>query len=330
MTGEPGDRGIRESGDRGIENPGTGSDLFDPAARAAYVTLWKESPQRTPFAHPAYAEAVAATFGYPVEIVQEGTAAALVYPKRRGPLRAAALPPLAPTAAPILAEDASSDGLTTLLTALEKKSHQATFILPFNWNDGGVFAAAGWTTTERHTYVSLLPEGADPAAWSANARRVAKKAGGLYTIEEDARHVGAAVRLMTASYRRSTTPFGIEDGHVERVARALMDAGLARCFGAVPVGGGEAEAALVVAHDDRAGYYWIPGSVPGPAMTALLAAALPRLAADGLAHFDWCGANTPSIAEFKRRFGPTLTPVVRARWVRPGAARLLDRLRGGA
>jgi len=309
--------------------PASPSDLLDPGARAAYVALWERSPQRTPFVHPAYAEAVAAVFGYAAEILEVGTAATLVYPRRRGPFRAAAVPPLVPTAAPLLVENAPADGRGVLLARLQADYHQATFILPFNWNDRDVFAAAGWTTTERQTYVSLLPEDAAPAAWSANARRVAKKATTLYTIEEDARHVGAAVRLMTESYRRSGASFGYSDQQVERLARALIEAGLARCFGAIPTNGGEAEAALVVAHDDRTGYYWMPGSVPGPAMTALLAAALPRLATDGLTHFDWCGANTPSIAEFKRRFGPTLAPVLRARWVRPGVARLLDRLRPG-
>jgi hypothetical protein len=218
-------------------------------------------------------------------------------------------------------------GLIGLLKTVQGHHHQASFVLPYSLNWGAEFSAAGWTVTERQTYISALPEGADPTAWSSNARRVAKKAADAYRIVEDARYVADAVALMTASYRRSGAPFGYTDETVARLAAVAIEAGLARCFAALAPDG-TVEAALVVAHDDRTGYYWMPGSAPGPAMTALLAVVLPRLAEAGLTHFDWCGANTPSIAEFKRRFGPTLAPVLHVRWVRPGLPRLFDRLRG--
>jgi len=54
-----------------------------------------------------------------------------------------------------------------------------------------------------------------------------------------------------------------------------------------------------------------------------------QLAAAGVTSFDWCGANLASVAEFKRKFGPTLVPVVRARRVGSGVLGLLARLRGG-
>lgn len=297
------------------------------AARQAYLALWEKSPQRTPFAHPAFADAVEAVFGLPVRVAHADGAAALVYERKRGPFRAAALPPFAPAAAPVLAPGAPGAALAALLAGVQRGVHQASFLLPYAWTDTAAFARAGWTLTTRQTYVSALPAGADPGTWSANARRLARKSAAAYAVEEDARHVEAAVGLMTASYRRHGAPFGYADAEVARLARAAVEAGLARCFAAVGAGGA-VEAALVAAHDDRTGYYWLPGSVPGPAMTVLLAAVLPRLAAAGLTAFDWCGANTPSIAEFKRRFGPALAPVVAARWVRPGPARLLDRLRG--
>ncbi|HET6566995.1 MAG TPA: hypothetical protein VFG50_03460, partial [Rhodothermales bacterium] len=48
------------------------------------------------------------------------------------------------------------------------------------------------------------------------------------------------------------------------------------------------------------------GSEPGPAMSVLLANMLPALASSGMRTFDYQGANTPSIAEFKRRMGARL------------------------
>ena len=62
---------------------------------------------------------------------------------------------------------------------------------------------------------------------------------------------------------------------------------------------------MVLTHG-RTAYYWIAGSVPGPAMTVILGAVLGRLRSEGFESFDFLGANTPSIAEFKRRFGPAL------------------------
>ena len=85
---------------------------------------------------------------------------------------------------------------------------------------------------------------------------------------------------------------------------------------------------LVALHDERTALDWIAGSRPGPAMTVLLAGVLERLAADGLERFDFGGANVPTIAEFKRKFGGHLVPYFHARHVGPPVLRLLDRFRG--
>ena len=69
---------------------------------------------------------------------------------------------------------------------------------------------------------------------------------------------------------------------------------------------GRAEAAVCTITDAGTSYYWLAGSVPGPAMTVLLGSLLPKLRQDGVRIFDLVGANTPSIAEFKRRLGAQL------------------------
>jgi hypothetical protein len=81
---------------------------------------------------------------------------------------------------------------------------------------------------------------------------------------------------------------------------------------------------------DRArAWYWIVGSRPGPAMSVLVAHALDALATDGVTSVDWCGANAPTVADFKASFGGRLAPTVRARWLKPGPTRIIGRLRGG-
>ena len=101
-----------------------------------------------------------------------------------------------------------------------------------------------------------------------------------------------------------------------------------RLFTATAVADGAPEGGLAVLHDGRTAHYWIAGSTPGPAMTVLLGHTLPRLRDAGLQTFDFVGANTPSIAEFKRHFGPALTPYFHLeKFTRP-ELRLLHRLRG--
>ena len=93
--------------------------------------------------------------------------------------------------------------------------------------------------------------------------------------------------------------------------------------------GGSAQAGLVMAwHGERA-HYWVVGSEPGPAMAVLVGHATDVLRARGVRRVHFGGANTPSVAEFKRNFGWHLVPVVRARWVGPRWLRALDALRPG-
>ena len=313
--------------------------LDESPARAAYSDLWERSPQRTPFAHLAFADAACAAFGLRGRIAAAADdagawrGAVLLFERRAGPLRVAAVPPLAPYSGPILdgvLDEAEAHGGRSALGALAAevaRYHQSTWLLPPAHTDARPLAWAGWTLATRYTYVSELP--VDPDHWSTNLKRTLKKSEADYSVDEDSRHIAAAARLMRGALERAGRRFRVTDDTTARIAGAMVDAGLARVFGAVAVGGTEAEAALVAAHDGRTAYYWIVGGEPGPATTLLLAHALPALAAGGVAAFDWCGANLASVAEFKRKFGPTLVQVVRARQAAPGPLRLLSRLRGG-
>ena len=98
---------------------------------------------------------------------------------------------------------------------------------------------------------------------------------------------------------------------------------MVRCFTVSLQESQAAEAGLIVLHDANSAYYWIAGSKPGPAMTVLIGNVLTELKQAKFNTFDFVGANTPSIAEFKRRFGPVLTPYI-AGFVTPN--RLLNTL----
>jgi hypothetical protein len=331
----------------------------DPSGRAAYERLWAASPQRTPFAHPAYVEAVARAFGYTPRLaaVADGDgplrgagdslreadaflresgdfAAALpVFEKRRGPLRVAALPPITFLVTPLLAAPpkasevhARHSPLDALLALLAARYHRASLLLHPSLADARPLLWAGWRVAPRYTYALDLAD-LDRGAWTQTTRWQVNKEASRYRIAEDATFAEDAVAFTEAAYRRRGTSLGLDGAAERRLASALVGAGLARAFGAIPEGEAAPEAAVVVLHDGQTAVDWLAGSRPGPAMNVLLAAVLARLAADGLRHFDLGGANTPSIAEFKRKFGGRLVPYFHARIVPHPALRLLDRLR---
>ena len=272
--------------------------------------------------------AFADAFGLGVRIValDDGSAAVPLFEKRRGPFRAASLPPLCPVLRPLLAQPLSQAAshrrdspLDRLLVRLDGEADQLTLALgdddlrPYTW--------AGWTAQPRSTYVSDLTR--DPA-YSSTVRRTLRQSG-AFELVEDAGHAAQAVRLMAAGYRRGGAALGLDERAVAALADAMGGAGLARTFAAVQ--GESVQAAVVVATDGRRAFYWIAGSVPGHAMTVLVDHVLRQLAAEGAETFDWCGANTPSIAEFKRRFGPRLAPAPLVRRVTHPVLRVAERFR---
>ncbi|MEM0961762.1 MAG: GNAT family N-acetyltransferase [Bacteroidota bacterium] len=299
--------------------------LDDPT----YLSLWERSPTRAPFTHPVAVRAFADAFGLaPRVVATEGTALSILE-KRRGPLVAASLPPLAPVWRPLLAETpaeaethARSSPLDGLLARLDAEADQHTLALggddlrPYTW--------AGWTATPRSTY-RLALTGDVASGYSSAVRRMIRKEADAVDLVEDGALAPEAVRLMVASYQRQGSDLGLDGQALTRLAVAFVEGGLARVFAAQR--SGATEAAVVAADDGQTAFYWIAGSTPGPAMTVLVDHTLRQLAADGIEGFDFCGANTPSIAEFKRRFGPRLAPAPIVRRVTHPVLRVADRLR---
>jgi hypothetical protein len=300
-----------------------------------YAALWERSPGRSPFSHPAAVAAYAEAFGLPVRVLAvedegEWAAAVPVFEKRRGPFVASALPPVCPLHRPLLAaplrETDSHDRtspLDRLLARLGAEVDQATFAL--GDDDLRPYAWAGWTVTPRATY-RLALDGDLMDGFSSSTRRSVRKQAGRFDLVEGPEFAADAVELMLDGYRRHDAELGLDAGRLVRLAEAFGRAGLARTFAARR--DGTTEAAFVAPSDGRTASYWIAGSRPGYAMTVLIAHALGQLQAEGVGAFDFVGANTPSIAEFKRQFGPTLAPAPIARRVSHPALRLADRLLG--
>ncbi len=306
--------------------------------RPAWERLLEASEQASAFSHLAFGAAVEGAFGLPVWLAavwsgDDLAAGALLFEKRRGPFRAAALPPLVPYVTPLLSAPLREtdvhyrrSALDALVRLLGDGFHQAGLILHPSLGDARAFQWAGWSVQPAYTYrLDLRDLTSSTTGWSSTPKHTFKSKADAYTVKEGAGEIADVIALVAASHDRQEHELGVMPDAVQTLASALTDAGLLRVF--VARSGAVAEAGVFVLSDGRTAHYWVAGSTPGPAMTVLVGRVLDRLRKDGVAYFDFVGANTPTIAEFKRKFGSALVPYFRARHTAHPALRLLDRLR---
>jgi hypothetical protein len=282
--------------------------------------LWEESPQRSLFSSLPYAEAVRDVLGLPFRVLAAegayGFAAAVpVFERGARPFRRMVIPPLCPFVPPLLVEAPSeadvhgrASALDFLLGVLERTYAYAQLHLDDSLRDVRPFRWRGWDVAPLYTYVTPLGTG-EPvdARWSAGPRETFRRHRDRCVITEGVETAETVAGLCAASYGRHGRKPPAPPDRMAALARALHEQGLARLFACTPSGEDDPAAGLVVLRDGTMAYYWMAGSRPGPAMTVLIGRVLESLSADGTTEFDFMGANTPRIAEFKRRFGPTLT-----------------------
>ena len=280
--------------------------LEDPEGRRRWEAL--QAARTSPFAHPEVLLGLARLFGRRVEIVEVdaggGPAAIALLVRRMGPWRWASHPPLLPES-PLIVPDRSAPVLPErLLEALARRYARVDLHLPPGWMDVRPALWRGWRAQPLYTYAIDLDQTA-PAHWSENPRRLFRKVAAHYRLIEDARLAPVVARLVAAGYRRHRRPPPAPADRLAALLEALAAAGPLRIFG-VQNASGETEAAVALVVERPRAWYWLAGSMPGPAMTVLLGHLWSRLREEGFRWFDFVGANTPSIAEFKRRFNPTL------------------------
>ena len=294
---------------------------------------------KTVFASPAYLKAVSKHLGHSCHVfTAKGLADAglAVLARKKGPFTQAILPPFTPFSALLLTKlpdqgaiHAQSSLLEPFLSALEQRFDAARLHFAPSLTDARPLQWRGWQVSPLYTYQILLADRDPLARWSSNPLRILKTHRPAFSFEEaaaeGARHVA---ELCVQSYRRHGRPGPTSAAALENLIAELTTSGNVRVFLARHQNSGNVEAALAVLMHEQTAYYWVAGSSPGPAMTVLLGHVLPKLAEDGFALFDFVGANTPSIAEFKRRFGPVLTPYIGASFTRSRLLGALKRWRG--
>lgn len=284
----------------------------------------------TPFSDERFVAGLSAVFGWSVRRVDTTSGLhALLVERHTGPLREIVLPPFAPwsalavsatAASGPISSDASTNagragaGLTQLCGQLKAQGVPALLSLPPAW-PGPLPTLPGWSVRERETAV-LATGDLDSvlSAYSSSARRTFRKHEDAFVCEERSEQaasgssvesaIHAVVALVAEAYQRHgrTIPGGAPS-RLADLAQLMVGCGRARVYTARNRTEGRVDAGIVALHRGETAWYWLSGSVPGPAMTVLVAHVAADLAGHGIQHFDLMGANTPSIAEFKRRLG---------------------------
>lgn len=235
--------------------------------------------------------------------------------------------------------------LEALCPLLAETYDEIRLQLPPRFADVRLFQWAGWNAEPRYTYRLAVPDAdstegppGDASRWSGSTRRLYENEREAFTLETDPGGATRVIDLAAESYRRHGRSLpGPGSNALRSLVEELLEAGLVRVAAARETDTGEVAAGCVLLVGKRTDYYWIAGSRPGPAMTVLLGALvrgeLPTVregrereegeAVSGPASvndagnpplgrtLDLVGANTPSIAEFKRKFGGRLTPYYR-------------------
>ncbi|MDQ7039835.1 MAG: GNAT family N-acetyltransferase [Rhodothermus sp.] len=283
--------------------------LDDPEGRRRWEAL--QATRASPFAHPLFLEALGQLFDRPIEVVEveeaetHDTAAVALLVRQQGPWRLATHPPLLPESPLICTTSSDKAALPgRLLTALTRRYARIDLHLPPQWLDVRPALWSGWHAHPLYTYEIDLAQ-TSPTHWSENPRRLFRKAASAYRLIEDVALAPVLAHLVEASYQRHHRRPPAPAPRLTPLLETLATSGLIRLFGAQHATGHTEAAVALMVHPPRV-WYWLAGSKPGPAMTVLLGHLWPRLRAEGFRWFDFVGANTPSIAEFKRRFNPKL------------------------
>lgn len=284
----------------------------------------------TPFSDERFVAGLAAVFGWTVRRVDTDAGLhALLVERHTGPVREIVLPPFAPWSAMATSATAASGptlsgatpsgatmnaGLGKLCENLRDDGVPALLSLPPSW-PSPLPTLPGWSIRERETAVLTTGDLETVlSAYSSSTRRTFRKHEQEFVCAECSERTASAmsvesaihavVELVAVAYERHgrTIPGG-SPSRLADLAHLMVDCGRARVYTARSRPENRVEAGIVVLHRGTTAWYWLSGSVPGPSMTVLVAHVAADLASHGIQQFDLMGANTASIAEFKRRLG---------------------------
>lgn len=216
-----------------------------------------------------------------------------------------------------------ADALTTFLSG---RTSWAQLVLAPNDHDvrGFLWSNPGWSARLHYNYVSRIdaPDALESTA-EGSVRRQAKKAreaGLRFRVGGDP---APFLELFARTRQRQGFAALLGEGALRRL-QAPDDGGL--LMGVYGESG--LQAGMIVRQDPQRAYYLVGASADGGgegngAPTLLhLEGTRHLFGIHGSFDWDWVGANTPSVAQFKKKFRPALQHSIRLTW-RSGLGRLI-------
>ncbi|MBL0175380.1 MAG: GNAT family N-acetyltransferase [Ignavibacteria bacterium] len=254
-----------------------------------------------------------------------------VLTRKRGPLRVVPPPPISLYNGLVMGPDAPADAIATGLAAVERHCHFAALLGPPAFPPDLFDARPRWRALAQESLVVDISDADD--AWrrfSQSLRRKIRRAEEqrlvLHAIDDE----GVLLALHQQSYARHALSPPIPGDTLRAWLRLLREEGLAECYGAsLPAGG--AIAARVVIPDGDVLFDWLAGADLAHRDIAgshwLVARILREASARSMRRFDFMGANTPGVTDFKRSFGGDALPFCTATFYRSALVRTIERVR---
>lgn len=300
----------------------------------SWERLFADSPDATVFGSVRWLTLLASVFGRePFAVIagdpERPTAGVPVLQHRRGPLRLSTPLPITLYAG-ILRSRSSAGSLEHMLPTVERRLHFASLNAVWTHEEHRMLAARGWELRRQHTYRLAIND--MKRIWNGYSQSLRRKLRRLpeggFRLDIDP-PTTMIVRMFEQSYSRHGIRSPLPGDLLDRWLAELRRADLARCFAARHPDGRPA-AVRVVLRDGPRLFDWLAGSDPSVAPSAshwLVHTILDRFSTEGCEVFDFMGANTPGVSDFKRSFGGTLCEYAEAEWYRPSILRHLSAMR---
>ncbi len=292
--------------------------------RNAWQQAVAEYSDLSPFLHPTFLDGVERILPWRRLFVRaSGLGTASVFLRQRGPVRDIVLPPFCPYSALLLdvgPPPSDTVDLASLLMPARQLPTTRLFSLPPGTGMERLGAAPDSTqANERFTYhLPALPLERAVEEWSTSQRRAFRKHRGSFTysmVDADTLAgspatvravIAETIQRVQAGYARHRARMPLASSGLQQLSEDLIRDGIGQLHILRDATDNGLAAGVLVVRNSHTAWYWLAGSEPGPAMTVLLGYLQDDLYRTGVSTLDLMGANTPGIAEFKRRFGGTL------------------------
>lgn len=301
---------------------------------AQWEELRSKAPEATVFSGSAWIAALGEAFerqtlGMILSLEDTPVLGMPLFPARRGPLRVSTPLPITLYAG-LLRRGEVSQELARLLEAAERALNFISISSSMTTEECSIFSARKWHLHRRQSLridindVDTLWEG-----YSQSLRRKLRRIpDDLLRLDKDPQ-TPSLVRMYEQSYARHGVRPPIPGDRMHRLIQGLRNRGLLHCFAAC-MPDGRLAATRILVRDREMLYDWLAGTDPTIASSAshwLLHKLLLHFSAKGCTQFDFMGANTPGVSDFKRSFGGHEHVYWEAEWFRPSFLRQINALR---